>query len=89
MSAAAGSNLKRNPTLSTKTRWSHRTRYRLAPVVLPTACFNTASIVYAVDCGTHQLHDRMRNHERVIVMEQTNARYLTTDDFATNRLLLN
>ena len=49
-----------------------------------------ASIVYAVDCGTHQLHDRMRNHERVIVMEQTNARYLTTEqisqpiDFCSN-----
>ncbi|MFL2860958.1 MAG: TlyA family RNA methyltransferase [Pontiellaceae bacterium] len=38
-----------------------------------------ASAVYAVDCGTHQLHDRMRNDERVRVMEQTNARYLTSE----------
>lgn len=38
-----------------------------------------ASTVYAVDCGTHQLHNRMRNDKRVTVMEQTNARYLTPD----------
>jgi len=36
--------------------------------------------VYAVDCGTHQLHQKLRDDERVIVMEQTNARYLTPTD---------
>ena len=41
-----------------------------------------ASAVYAVDCGTHQLHDRIRKNERVIVMEQTNARYLTPEQIS-------
>lgn len=41
-----------------------------------------ARAVYAVDCGTHQLHDRIRNNERVIVMEQTNARYLTSEQIS-------
>ena len=40
---------------------------------------NGARAVYAVDCGTHQLHDRIRNDERVTVMEQTNARYITPE----------
>ena len=39
-----------------------------------------ATKVYAVDCGTNQLHYRLRSDPRVIVMENTNARYLTTDD---------
>ncbi len=33
--------------------------------------------VYAVDCGTGQLHARLRADARVICLEQTNARYLT------------
>ena len=36
--------------------------------------------VYAVDCGTNQLHYRLRQDPRVIVMENTNARYLTDED---------
>ena len=35
-----------------------------------------AAKVYAVDCGTNQLHYRLRTDPRVTVMEQTNARYL-------------
>jgi len=33
--------------------------------------------VYAVDCGTNQLHYKLREDPRVVVMENTNARYLT------------
>lgn len=36
-----------------------------------------ARIVYAVDVGRGQLDWRLRNDPRVVVMEQTNARYLT------------
>ena len=36
--------------------------------------------VYAVDCGTNQLHYKLRQDPRVVVMENTNARYLTPDD---------
>ena len=39
-----------------------------------------AEKVYAVDCGTNQLHYKLRQDERVVVMENTNARYLTTED---------
>lgn len=35
--------------------------------------------VYAVDCGTGQLHARLRADARVMCMEQTNARYLTRE----------
>jgi len=38
--------------------------------------------VIAVDVGTHQLHERLRADERVIVMEQVNARELTELPFA-------
>ncbi|MCK5852837.1 TlyA family RNA methyltransferase [bacterium] len=38
-----------------------------------------AKKVYAVDCGTGQLHSKIRNDKRVIVMEKTNARYLNRD----------
>jgi len=37
--------------------------------------------VYAVDIGTNQLHDSLRNNEKIVVMENTNARYLTEDCF--------
>lgn len=40
-----------------------------------------ASHVYAVDCGYGQLHDKIRHDERVTVMEKTNARFLTPDNF--------
>ncbi len=36
--------------------------------------------VYAVDCGTNQLHGKLRKDQRVVVMENTNARYLTRKD---------
>lgn len=38
-----------------------------------------AAKVYAVDVGTNQLAWKLRNDPRVIVHEQTNARYLTAD----------
>ncbi|MEE9368392.1 MAG: TlyA family RNA methyltransferase [Pontiella sp.] len=41
-----------------------------------------AEKVYAVDCGTNQLHYKLRADPRVIVMENTNARYLTEDDIS-------
>lgn len=37
--------------------------------------------VYAVDVGRGQLAQKLRLDPRVIVMEQTNARYLTASDF--------
>lgn len=37
--------------------------------------------VYAVDSGTGQLHWKLRNDERVVVMENTNARYLEAASF--------
>ncbi len=39
-----------------------------------------AAKVYAVDCGTNQLHYRLRSDPRVIVMENTNARYVTEEN---------
>ena len=39
-----------------------------------------AAKVYAVDCGTNQLHYKLRGDPRVVVMENTNARYLSTED---------
>lgn len=39
-----------------------------------------ASKVYAVDCGTNQLHYKLREDDRVVVMENTNARYITSED---------
>lgn len=39
-----------------------------------------AAKVYAVDCGTNQLHYRLRKDPRVVVMENTNARHLTEED---------
>ena len=41
-----------------------------------------AAQVYAVDVGYGQLHYKLRNDERVVVMERTNARYLTPETFA-------
>ena len=37
-----------------------------------------AAKVYAVDVGTNQLAWKLRQDERVVVLEQTNARHLTT-----------
>ncbi len=36
-----------------------------------------AKKVYAVDVGTHQLHEKLRKDPRVVLLEKTNARYLT------------
>lgn len=36
--------------------------------------------VFAVDVGKGQLHLKLREDERVIVMEETNARYITIED---------
>src|SRR3954470_7213274 len=41
-----------------------------------------AARVIAIDVGTHQLHEKLRGDDRVIVMEQTNARELTELPFA-------
>jgi len=38
-----------------------------------------AAKVYAVDVGRAQLHQKLRVDERVVVLEQTNARHLTRD----------
>ncbi len=38
-----------------------------------------AAKVYAVDCGTGQLHAKLRNDSRVVVLERTNARFLTRE----------
>src|SRR3954464_4286922 len=38
-----------------------------------------AAKVYAVDVGTNQLAWKLRQDGRVVVLEQTNARYLTTE----------
>jgi 23S rRNA (cytidine1920-2'-O)/16S rRNA (cytidine1409-2'-O)-methyltransferase len=41
--------------------------------------FRGAAKVYAVDVGTNQLAWKLRQDPRVVVMEQTNARYLTSE----------
>lgn len=43
------------------------------------ALANGAAKVYAVDVGRGQLAWKLRNDERVVVLEKTNARYLTED----------
>jgi 23S rRNA (cytidine1920-2'-O)/16S rRNA (cytidine1409-2'-O)-methyltransferase len=40
-----------------------------------------AKKVYAVDVGYGQIDWQLRNDERVVVMDRTNARYLTPEDF--------
>lgn len=42
---------------------------------------NGAKLVYAVDVGYNQLAWKLRNDERVVVMERTNFRYVTKDVF--------
>ncbi|HET6940904.1 MAG TPA: TlyA family RNA methyltransferase [Sphingomicrobium sp.] len=41
--------------------------------------FRGAAKVYAIDVGTNQLAWKLRNDPRVVVHEQTNARFLTTE----------
>ncbi|MBF0709983.1 MULTISPECIES: TlyA family RNA methyltransferase [unclassified Gemella] len=43
---------------------------------------NGASYVYALDVGTNQLAWKLRNDDRVCVMEKTNFRYCTKDQFS-------
>ncbi len=43
---------------------------------------NGAAKIYAVDVGYGQLAWTLRQNPRVVVMERTNARYLTTENFA-------
>ena len=45
---------------------------------------NGAKKVYAVDCGTNQLDYRLRTDDRVVAMENTNARYLTKEDIGND-----
>lgn len=42
---------------------------------------NSAKLSYALDVGTNQLVWQLREDPRVVVMEQTNFRYSTLDDF--------
>jgi 23S rRNA (cytidine1920-2'-O)/16S rRNA (cytidine1409-2'-O)-methyltransferase len=39
-----------------------------------------ASTVYAIDAGTHQLHEKIRHDPRITVQENCNARYLKFED---------
>ena len=39
-----------------------------------------AGKVYAIDVGTNQLDSKLRNHEKVVSMENTNIRYLSLDN---------
>lgn len=41
---------------------------------------NGAARVYAIDVGTGQIHWRLRNDDRVVVLEGRNARYLDADE---------
>ena len=36
--------------------------------------------IYAIDSGTHQLHEKLRSDRRIILKENFNARYLRFDD---------
>jgi 23S rRNA (cytidine1920-2'-O)/16S rRNA (cytidine1409-2'-O)-methyltransferase len=38
------------------------------------------SRVYAVDVGRHQLHEKLKGDDRVTLLEEKNARYLTEED---------
>ncbi len=49
---------------------------------------NGAKKVYAVDVGTNQLVWELRSDERVIVRENTNARYLKPEDFEEDFALI-
>ena len=38
------------------------------------------SPVHAIDAGTHQLHEKLRNDTRIVLQENCNARYLKFED---------
>ena len=40
-----------------------------------------AAKVYAIDVGESLLHESLQNHDKIVRMENTNARYLTKEDF--------
>ena len=40
-----------------------------------------AKKVYCIDVGTNQLDEKLRNDSRIVVRENTNARYLRKEDF--------
>src|SRR5699024_11636054 len=40
-----------------------------------------AKLVYVLDVGTNQLAWELRNHDQVVVMEQTNFRHSVLEDF--------
>ena len=42
---------------------------------------NDVKRIYAVDIGTNQLHPKIKNDDRIINMEHTNARYITRLSF--------
>lgn len=46
---------------------------------------NGAMRVYSVDVGTNQLDWRLKNDERVVSIEETHIKDLTTDDMENNR----
>ncbi|MDN6161366.1 MAG: TlyA family RNA methyltransferase [Atopostipes sp.] len=46
---------------------------------------NGAKKVYALDVGTNQLAWKLRSHDQVIVMEQTNFRHSLPEDFKEGR----
>ena len=46
---------------------------------------NEAVRVYSVDVGTNQLDWRLKNDERVVSIEETHIKDLTTDDMENNR----
>ncbi len=37
--------------------------------------------IFAIDIGTNQLHCSLRNNDKIVVMENTNARFLTVQNF--------
>ena len=45
---------------------------------------NGAKKVFAVDCGTNQLDYKLRIDNRVVAMENTNARYLKQEDIGND-----
>jgi 23S rRNA (cytidine1920-2'-O)/16S rRNA (cytidine1409-2'-O)-methyltransferase len=47
---------------------------------------NGSKKVFAVDCGTNQLDYKLRTDERVVAMENTNARYLTREDIGDDAI---
>lgn len=47
-----------------------------------------ASQVYAIDVGTHQMHERLQKDARIILRENMNARYLTFEDIGKHFWLI-